>query len=169
MCQELSRPYKTKLPREKFLSSYAKKNSWHVSIRSCQDLIKVFKEIYVYQDLGKIIQVLQELTRSCMSWQGLSSFVSLGKLATTKVKPLPIVWETILQGYSVMSAKLNCPKNFLWWKFAHSAKQWFSNQYCKCTASVYLLQNTAFWSRLDVEISSSSCEKIRIRTNATYH
>ena len=38
---------------------------------TCQDLIKVYQEIFVYQDLGKIIQVLQELTR----WQGVSNFV----------------------------------------------------------------------------------------------
>ena len=33
---------------------------------------------FVYQDLGKMFQVLHELTRSCMTWQGVSSFVSLG-------------------------------------------------------------------------------------------
>ena len=34
--------------------------------------------MFGYQDLGKIFQVLQELTRSCMTWQRVSSFVSLG-------------------------------------------------------------------------------------------
>ena len=38
----------------------------------------VFQEMFVYQDLGKMFQVMRELTRSCMSWQGVSSFVSLG-------------------------------------------------------------------------------------------
>ena len=62
----------------KILSGYAKKVLWHVLIRSCQDLIKVLQEMFVYQDLGKMIQVMHELTKSCMSWQVVSSFVSLG-------------------------------------------------------------------------------------------
>ena len=31
-----------------------------------------------YNGLGKSSQVLQESSRSCMTWQGVSSFVSLG-------------------------------------------------------------------------------------------
>ena len=74
----------------KILSSYAKKSSWHVLIRSCQDLIKVFQEMFVYQDLGKMFQVLHELTRSFMSWQGVSSFVSLG-LNMDQLSPLDFI------------------------------------------------------------------------------
>ena len=39
------------------------------------DKIKVFQEIFVYQDRGKMFQVLHELTSFCMTWQGVSSFV----------------------------------------------------------------------------------------------
>ena len=38
----------------------------------------MYQEFLSYQDLGKIIHVLSRLSRSCMSWQGVSSFVSLG-------------------------------------------------------------------------------------------
>ena len=47
-------------------------------IRSWQDLTKMYQEFFSYQDLGKIIHVLSRLSRSCMSWQGVSNFVSLG-------------------------------------------------------------------------------------------
>ena len=47
----------------KILSSYAKKSSWHVLIRSCQDLIKVFQEMFVYQDLGKMFQVFARVNK----------------------------------------------------------------------------------------------------------
>ena len=62
----------------KILSRCARKIYWHILIRSCQDLIKVSPEIFIYQDLGKMSQVFQGLSRSCMTWQGVSSFVSLG-------------------------------------------------------------------------------------------
>ena len=54
------------------------KISWHILIRSYQDLIKVCQEKFLYQDLGKMFQVSLELSRSCMMWQSLSNFVSLG-------------------------------------------------------------------------------------------
>ena len=60
------------------LASFIKKFSWNSLIRSWQDLIKMYQEFLSYEDLGKIIHVLSRLSRSCMSWQGVSSFVSLG-------------------------------------------------------------------------------------------
>ena len=59
----------------KVLSSYAKK------ILTCLDKIlprsyQCVPRNFVYQDLGKMFQVLQKLTRSCMTWQGVSSFVT---------------------------------------------------------------------------------------------
>ena len=34
---------------------------------------------FCYHGLGKMFQVLQEFSRSCIKWQGLSSFLSQGK------------------------------------------------------------------------------------------
>ena len=73
--------------------------SWHVLIRSCQDLIKVFQEMFVYQDLGKMFQVLHELTRSCMSWQGVSSFVSLGEFSAWNGLETYLVWHFSLGAF----------------------------------------------------------------------
>ena len=66
------------LSRNKILTSCAKKISRHVLIRFCQDLTKVIQEIFAYQDLGKMFHILQELSRSCLTWQGVCSFFSLG-------------------------------------------------------------------------------------------
>ena len=49
--------------------------AWKQSLNIMSSL---FQEMFVYQDLGKMFQVLHELKRSCMSWQFVSSFVSLG-------------------------------------------------------------------------------------------
>ena len=51
------------------------KFSWSFLIRS----YKIYHDTLVFQDLGKIFQVLQEVSRSCMSYQGAPSFSSLGK------------------------------------------------------------------------------------------
>ena len=58
-----------KLRQENFLTCLDK-----ILPRSYQGVPRNF----VYQDLGKMCQVLHELARSCMTWQGVSSFVSLG-------------------------------------------------------------------------------------------
>ena len=104
----------------KILSSCAKKISWHILIKFCQDLIKMFQEKFVYQDLGKMSQVLQWLSRSCMTRQGVSSFDSLeGDCLLRQVLlwrwvfraakrseaqpllaiklPSPILWKTVLK------------------------------------------------------------------------
>ena len=47
--------------------------------------------MFVYQDLGKMCQVLHELARSCMTWQGVSSFVSLG------YEKIPILYKNRVQ------------------------------------------------------------------------
>ena len=60
-----------KLRQENFLTCLDK-----ILPRSYQGVPRNF----VYQDLGKMCQVLHELARSCMTWQGVSSFVSLGNL-----------------------------------------------------------------------------------------
>ena len=49
----------------KILSSYANKSSWHVLIRSCQDLIKVFQETLS-------IKILARCVKFCTSWQDLA-------------------------------------------------------------------------------------------------
>ena len=46
-----------------------------IMARSYHDVSRIF----FYQDLGKITHVLSRLSRSCMSWQGVSSCVSLEK------------------------------------------------------------------------------------------
>ena len=61
------------------LASLIEKFSLYCLIRSWQDLTKMYQEFFPYQDLGKITHVLSRLSRSCMSWQGVSSFVSLVK------------------------------------------------------------------------------------------
>ena len=58
-----------KLRQENFLTCLDK-----ILPRSYQGVPRNF----VYQDLGKMCQVLHELARSCMTWQAVSSFVSLG-------------------------------------------------------------------------------------------
>ena len=49
----------------KILSSFAKKSSWQVLIRSCQDLTKVFQEILS-------IKILARCVKFCTSWQDLA-------------------------------------------------------------------------------------------------
>ena len=61
------------------LAGLIKKFFRHSLIRSWQGLIKMYQEFLSYQDLGKIIHVLSRLSRSCMSWQGVSSFISMGR------------------------------------------------------------------------------------------
>ena len=58
-----------KLRQENFLTCLDK-----ILPRSYQGVPRNF----VYQVLGKMCQVLHELARSCLTWQGVSSFVSLG-------------------------------------------------------------------------------------------
>ena len=62
----------------KILTRAVKKFSWFTLIRSYQYLIKIYHEMLVIQDLGKMFQVWQEVSISCMSYQGVPSFSSLG-------------------------------------------------------------------------------------------
>ena len=59
------------------LSGAVKNISSFILIRYYQDLIKVYHELLVFQILGKMFQVLQETSRSCMFFQDISSFFSL--------------------------------------------------------------------------------------------
>ena len=59
------------------LASLIKKFSVYSLLRSWRDLIKMYQEFLSYKDLGKIIHVLSKLSISCMSWQSVSSFISL--------------------------------------------------------------------------------------------
>ena len=51
----------------------------------------------VYQDLRKMCQVLHELARSCMTWQGVSSFVSLGLLEELRLLRFKFFFENVIQ------------------------------------------------------------------------
>ena len=60
----------------KIFSIAATKFSCFILTRAYQDLIKIYHQILVFQILGKIFQVLPEMSRSSMSYQGLPSFVT---------------------------------------------------------------------------------------------
>ena len=66
----------------KILSRAIKRFFWSILIRSYQDPIKIYLRKLLFQALGEMFQVLREMSRSCMSYQGVSSSDSLGTQLT---------------------------------------------------------------------------------------
>ena len=46
----------------------------------------------IFQVLGKMFQVVPEMSRSCMSYQGVSSFNSLGNLNSANLTQRRLAW-----------------------------------------------------------------------------
>ena len=76
------------LSRNQILARFPRKTNLELS-RSCL-LVKIkrcSKKCLSINDLGKIFQILHELIRSCMTWQGVSSFGSLGCISAFLLNP----------------------------------------------------------------------------------
>ena len=58
-------------------SRAVKKYSWFTFIRSYRDLFTIYQEMLVFQVIGQMFQILQEMSRSCMSYTGVQVSIHL--------------------------------------------------------------------------------------------